>query len=131
MLPPSLAPALLSLLRIMAAALFMLHGTQKLFAWPLVNPRPAVDLMSQMGVAGVLEAFGGLLLLLGLFTKPVAFVLAGEMAVAYFQAHAPQNFWPILNGGELSVLYCFVWLYFAAAGPGPISVDAMRHGKRR
>jgi putative oxidoreductase len=79
-----------------------------------------------MGVAGVLEAFGGALLLLGLFTRPVAFLLAGEMAVAYFMAHAPRGFWPILNGGELPALYCFLFLYLAAAGGGPWSVDAAR-----
>ena len=81
-----------------------------------------------MGVAGVLETAGGVLMLLGLFTRPVAFVLSGEMAVAYFTQHAPQGvwWWPILNGGELAVLFCFIWLFFCVAGPGPWSLDALR-----
>ena len=124
-LPSSWAPVLRSLLRIVAAFLFIAHGTQKLFAFPLDQPRPVVELMSQMGLAGVLEVVGGSLLLLGLVTRPVAFILAGEMAVAYFQAHAPRSFWPILNGGEPAVLFCFIFLYFAAAGPGPWSLDAL------
>jgi putative oxidoreductase len=120
-----------SLLRIIAALTFTLHGTMKLFAFPsAVSPGGgAVKLFSQMGAAGVLETFGGILLLLGLFTRPVAFVLAGEMAVAYFQVHFPKSFWPLLSGGEAAVLYCFLWLYFSAAGPGPWSLDALR--KRR
>lgn len=119
------SPYFSSVLRIVGSLLFMLHGTQKLLAWPVAQPRDPVSLMSQAGAAGVLELFGGGLLLIGLFTRPVAFVLAGQMAVAYFQAHAPRGFFPILNGGELSALYCFLWLYFCAAGPGPWSVDAM------
>ena len=115
-----------------AALTFMTHGTQKLFAWPLAEPRPTVELMSQMGAAGILEVVGGALMLLGLFTRPVAFVLAGEMAVAYFQAHYPRAFWPALNGGEPAVLFCFIYLYFAAAGPGPWSLDALlSRGSRR
>lgn len=114
------SPYLLSVLRIVAAFTFIAHGTQKLFAFPL-GPRAA--LASQMGAAGIIETAGGALMLLGLFTRPVAFVLAGEMAYAYFTAHAPRGTWPIQNGGELAVLYCFVWLYFAATGPGPLSVD--------
>ncbi|HEX2281680.1 MAG TPA: DoxX family protein [Thermomicrobiales bacterium] len=125
-IPARWAPRLLSLLRIVAAFLFIAHGTQKLFAWPVAEPREPAALLSLMGVAGVLETFGGLLLLLGLFTRPVAFILAGEMAVAYFMAHAPQGFWPILNRGELPALYCFLFLYLAAAGPGPWSLDARR-----
>lgn len=124
------APYLRSALRIVAAFLFMAHGTQKLFAFPVAQPRSPVDLASLSGAAGVLEVFGGGLVLLGLWTRPVAFVLAGQMAVAYFLRHASQNFWPILNGGELAALYCFLWLYFAAAGPGPLSLDALR-GKAR
>ncbi|HZA98056.1 MAG TPA: DoxX family protein [Gemmatimonadales bacterium] len=115
-----------SLLRIVAALLFMAHGTQKLFAWPIDEPRDPAPLLSLMGVAGVLETVGGALLLLGLFTRPVAFLLAGEMAVAYFMSHAPNGFWPILNRGELAVLYCFLFLYLAAAGGGPWSIDAAR-----
>lgn len=117
---------LLSLLRIVAAFLFMAHGTQKLFAWPIDAPRDPAQLLSLMGLAGVLETFGGALLLLGWFTRPVAFLLAGEMAVAYFMSHAPQGFWPILNRGELSALYCFLFLYLAAAGGGAWSIDAAR-----
>jgi putative oxidoreductase len=119
-----------SLLRMVAAFLFMAHGTQKLFAWPVSEPQNPASLFSLAGLAGVLESFGGLLLLLGLFTQPVAFVLAGEMAVAYFKAHASRGFWPILNHGELAVLYCFLFLYFATAGGGPWSIDALR-GKSR
>jgi putative oxidoreductase len=85
-----------------------------------------VPYLSQIGIGGALEAVGGLLLLIGLFTRPVAFVLAGEMAVAYFQFHFPKGFWPIANGGVSAALYCFVWLYFSAAGAGPWSVDARR-----
>ncbi len=115
-----------SLLRIVAAFLFMDHGTQKLFAWPVDEPRDPAALLSLMGLAGILEIFGGALLLLGLFTRPVAFLLAGEMAVAYFMSHAPNGFWPILNRGELAALYCFLFLYLAAAGGGPWSIDAAR-----
>ncbi|OGD22076.1 MAG: hypothetical protein A2W03_05475, partial [Candidatus Aminicenantes bacterium RBG_16_63_16] len=89
-----------------------------------------VVLLSQSGLGGILETFGGLLLLIGLFTRPVAFILAGEMAVAYFQFHAPRGFWPLLNQGELAALYCFLWLYFSAAGPGPWSLDGIRARKR-
>jgi putative oxidoreductase len=115
-----------SVLRIVAALLFLMHGTQKLFGVPADAPRSPVALMSQMGLAGVLELFGGLLLLLGLGTGPVALVLAAEMAAAYLMAHAPGGPWPILNGGELALLYAVVWLYLAAAGPGPWSIDARR-----
>jgi putative oxidoreductase len=122
----SWAPYLLSILRIVAAYAFMLHGTQKLFAWPVAEPRDPVELMSLMGLAGVLEVFGGALLLVGLLTRPVAFVLAGEMAVAYFMAHTqPSPLFPLLNRGEPAMLFCFIFLYLGAAGPGPWSVDAM------
>ena len=87
----------------------------------------SVQLFSLMGFAGILEAFGGLLLLIGLFTRPVAFVLAGMMAAAYFMAHAPQSFYPVLNGGDAAILFCFVFLYLVFAGPGAWSVDGMRH----
>jgi putative oxidoreductase len=109
-----------------AAFLFMAHGAQKLLAWPASEPREAVALVSLMGLAGVLELVGGLFLLLGLFTRPVAFLLAGEMAVAYAMAHTPRGFWPILNHGELAVLYCFLYLYLAAVGGGPWSLDGLR-----
>ena len=121
-------PRLQSVLRIVAALMFILAGMMKLFAFPAGVPPHGgtVQLFSQMGLGGVLEVFGGALLLLGLFTRPVAFLLAGEMAVAYFQFHFPQGFWPTLNGGVNAVLYCFVWLYFSAAGAGPWSLDAKR-----
>lgn len=126
-IPATWSPYLLGLLRIIAGLLFMLHGTQKLFGFPAgAEPRPPVELMSQMGLAGVLETFGGLLIVLGLLTRPVAFLLAGEMAVAYFTAHASRSFFPLLNGGEVPVLYCFLFLYLAAAGPGAWSLDGMR-----
>jgi putative oxidoreductase len=115
------APQLLSLLRIVTAFLFMEHGTMKLFGFPA--PMGDVALFSLMGLAGALEVFGGLLILIGLFTRPVAFLLSGEMAFAYFMAHAPQGFWPVLNHGEAAVFYCFMFLYLAAAGGGPWSVD--------
>ena len=119
-----LAPHLLSVLRIVVAFLFIAHGTQKLVGFPAAGPRFA--LFSMLGAAGLIETFGGVLMLLGLFTRPVAFILSGEMAVAYFRQHAPGGTWPIVNGGELAVLYCFLWLYFVAAGPGPWSVDGLR-----
>lgn len=120
----ALAPVLLSVLRIVVAFLFIAHGTQKLFAMPVAQPRDPVALMSLLGAAGVLETFGGLLMFFGLYTRPVAFLLCGEMAVAYFLRHHPQGFWPILNRGELTALYSFVYLYFSAAGGGPLSLDA-------
>lgn len=122
-----LAPQLLSVLRIVAAFMFLQAGTMKLFGWPIPMPDGSTaSLMTQVGVGGLLEALGGLLLLVGLFTRPVAFVLSGEMAVAYFQFHAPQGFWPVVNQGQPAVLYCFIWLYFSAAGAGPWSLDAWR-----
>ena len=119
------APRLLSVLRIVAGLLMVFHGTQKLFGWP--PPDHAGPATGLMLVAGILEFGGGLLLLLGLFTRPVAFILSGLMAVAYFMAHAPQHALPIVNQGELAVLYSFVYLYLAAAGPGPWSLDAARN----
>jgi len=120
---------LLSALRIVAAFMFIAHGTMKLFSFPVAFPYGEVELFSQLGLAGILEVFGGLLLLIGLFTRPVAFVLSGTMAVAYFMAHAPKGFWPIVNGGELAALYCFTFLYIAAAGGGKWSVDCLRGRK--
>jgi putative oxidoreductase len=126
---PSRSPLtgrMLSVLRIVAGAVFITFGTMKLFNYPpLPQGMPPIPLMSQAGLAGVLEVFGGLLILLGLFTRPVSFVLAGEMAVAYFQSHFPQSFWPSVNMGTPAILYCFVFLYFVFAGAGPWSVDAM------
>ncbi len=129
----SKTPYFLSLLRIVAAFVFMQHGAMKLFAFPAaaMPGGGTVPLASLMGAAGVLEVVGGALLLMGLFTRPVAFVLSGEMAVAYFTMHSRAGFWPTLNGGELAVLYCFIWLYISAAGPGPLSLDRTRSGIRR
>ncbi len=115
-------PRLLSVLRIVAAFMFMTHGMQKWLSFPVPSTHPTV-LWSLSGAAGVLELLGGFLLLLGLYTRPVAFVLSGLMAFAYFIAHAPVAFWPIINHGELAALYCFVFLYLAAAGGGPWSAD--------
>jgi putative oxidoreductase len=124
-LPGAWSPKLISIFRIVAAFLFMAHGTQKLFGFPLAEPRPPVDLFSLMGLAGVLETFGGALLLMGLFTHPVALLLAAEMAIAYVMAHVPNGSWPILNGGELAMLYCAAFLMLAGTGGGPWSLDAM------
>lgn len=123
-----LAPYLLSVLRIVAAFVFIPFGTAKLFGFPapLMPDGSTVPLASLIGVAAALEAVGGLLLLIGLFTRPVAFLLSGEMAFAYFIGHAPMGFWPVLNMGVPAVLFCFVWLYISSAGPGPWSVDAAR-----
>jgi putative oxidoreductase len=125
-----LTSQLQSVLRIAAALSFMTHGTQKLFGVPAIEPRDTVALFSQLGLAGVLETFGGALMLVGLFTRPVAFLLSGEMAVAYFQAHFPRSMWPALNGGEPAYLFCFIWLFFSAAGPGVWSVDALLRKSR-
>jgi putative oxidoreductase len=122
----SWAPRMLSVLRIMTGLLFLQHGTGKHLGFP---PFDAPPLMSPGGIAGVFELVGGILIILGLFTRPVAFILAGMMAVAYFWIHAPGSFFPILNAGELAVLYCFVFLYLMCAGPGPWSIDAKRGGK--
>lgn len=118
------APYFLSVLRIITAVLFIAHGTGKLLGFPALGFQ--ADLFSLFGFAAILEIAGGILLILGLFTRPVAFILSGEMAVAYFMAHAPQNFHPILNQGESAILFCFVFLYLVFAGPGPWSVDATR-----
>ncbi len=120
------APRLLSILRIMTGLLFLQHGTAKLLKLPVIPMFANLSLTSPPGIAGILELVGGVLMILGLFTRSVAFVLSGLMAVAYFMAHAPRGFYPILNAGELAILYCFVFLYIAAAGPGPWSVDAAR-----
>ena len=133
-LPPWLPDATHGLLRIITGALFMQHGVQKLFGLLLSPERTwsgPPELFSQMWFAGMLEVFGGGLIVLGLFTRPVAFLLSGEMAVAYFQAHAPRGFWPILNGGEATVLFCFIFLYLFATGAGRFSLDAALGGRRR
>jgi putative oxidoreductase len=120
------APYFQSILRIVAAIMFMMAGTTKLFAFPAGVPPNGgtVKLMSQLGLAGILETFGGFLLLIGLFTRPIAFLVSGEMAIAFFQVHFPKSPWPTISMGVAPVLYCFIWLYFSAAGAGPWSVDA-------
>jgi putative oxidoreductase len=133
------APLFLSIMRIMASLLFMAHGTQKLFGFPVRLPPPGApegaapppfELFSLIGAAGVLEFVGGTLLLIGLFTRPVAFVLSGMMAVAYFIAHHPRTFFPVNNGGDAAILFCFIFLFLFFAGGGPVSVDAL-FAKRR
>ena len=126
-LPAAWAPRLLSVLRIVSALIFMEHGTQKLLGFP-----PMAEGMSQpppltfLWFGGVLEMVGGALLLIGLFSRPVAFILAGEMAVAYWMFHAPQGSFPMTNGGDASILFCFVFLLLAAAGPGRLALDDSR-----
>ena len=122
----SWSPRLLSILRIISGLLFLQHGTAKHLKFPTVPMFAKLDPMSLVGIAGYLELVGGVLLILGLFTRTTAFILSGMMAVAYFIGHAPRGFYPILNQGELAVLFCFVFLYIAAAGSGPWSLDAMR-----
>jgi putative oxidoreductase len=124
---------ILSVLRIVAALVFMQHGSQKLFHYPPSGgpgPVAPLTLFSQTGFAGILEFFGGFLLLIGLFTRPVAFIVCGEMAVAYFTVHMPRAFLPIVNRGELAIILCFVFLYLAFAGGGSWSVDAVIRGRR-
>jgi putative oxidoreductase len=118
-------PWLRSLLRIMAAFTFSLHGWQKFFGWFGGIAGSSVPVNTMLGAAGLIETVGGALMMLGLFTRPVAFVLSGEMAIGYFRTHAPRGFWPLLNGGELAVFYCFLWLWFSAAGAGPLSLDRL------
>jgi putative oxidoreductase len=119
-------PRILGILRIIIGFLFLQHGTAKLFGIPHVAMFDGLQLVSVLGLAGILELVGGLLILVGLFTRPTAFILSGEMAFAYFMAHAPHGLLPILNQGELAVLYCFVFLYLAVAGAGDYSIDATR-----
>ncbi|MFN3623403.1 MAG: DoxX family protein [Hyphomicrobium sp.] len=119
------APRLLGILRIVAAILFIEHGTQKLFGVP--TPTHGMpEAFTLFWFAGILEAFGGFLILIGLFTRPVAFILSGQMAVAYWMAHAPQSPFPALNGGDAAILFCFFFLYLVAAGPGAFSIDGKR-----
>jgi putative oxidoreductase len=118
-------PQLLSVLRIMSGLLLLQHGTTKYLSFPQTQQSGAA-VFTMGGIAGLFELVGGVLIVIGLFTRPVAFVLSGMLAVAYLYAHAPQGFYPILNGGELAALYCFVFLYLAAAGGGAWSVDAVR-----
>jgi putative oxidoreductase len=123
----AVAPYLLSVLRIVAGFLFMQFGTAKLFGFPapIMPDGGTAPIASLVGLAAILESFGGLLLLIGLFTRPVAFLLSGQMAAAYFLGHAPQGFWPVLNQGTDAVFFCFLWLYVSARGGGPWSIDAV------
>lgn len=124
------APLVLGILRIVAALLFMEHGTQKLFGWPPGQGEAMGIVFTLPGIAGMLEVFGGALLLLGLFTRPVAFILSGEMAFAYWMAHyKPDNPFPVNNHGDAAILYCFVFLYFVFAGPGALSLDGIMRRK--
>jgi putative oxidoreductase len=126
----SLTPYLLSVLRIVTAFLFIQYGSTKLLGFPaaIMPGGGTASLSSLAGIAGLLELVGGAFLLVGLFTRPVAFLLSGQMAVAYFMVHAGKGFWPILNGGAPAIFFCFLWLYFSAAGAGPLSLDArFRH----
>ncbi|SRR6266851_1532296 len=119
------APRILTVLRVMAGLLFLEHGTQKILGFPpSANPGPA--LLSLGGIQGLIELVGGVLIVVGLFTRPVAFILCGDMAVAYFMSHAPNSFFPIANRGDAAILYCFVFLYLAAAGGGAWSLDTSR-----
>lgn len=120
---PNYRPYVLALLRISAAFMFLQHGTAKLFGYPHVAVFDGMQLVSLLGIGGLLELVGGVLLLVGWKTRPVAFLLSGEMAVAYFWFHAGNAFWPILNKGELAALYSFVFLYFSVSGPGKFSID--------
>ncbi len=125
----AMGPQFQSILRIVAAGMYLLHGTMKLFAFPasvMGDGGGTVALMSQFGLGGIIETVGGALLLVGLFTRPVAFLAAGELAVVYWQFHFPKSPWPVMSGGELPALYCFVFLFISAVGPGPWSLDAKR-----
>lgn len=119
-------PRILSLLRIVTGFMYMLHGTAKILHVPHQAQYDNLQLLSLIGIAGILEMIGGFLVTIGLFTRQTAFILSGEMAVAYFMAHAPKGALPVLNQGDAAVLYCFVFLYFVVAGAGPWSVDARR-----
>jgi putative oxidoreductase len=125
------APRLLSILRIVSGIIFLAHGTQKLLGFPAGERAGSGLALDNLGAwAGVVEIVTGLLITLGLFTRPAAFLASGTMAVAYWYAHAPQNFFPVNNGGDAAILYCFVFLYLIFAGPGPWSLDALRSEKR-
>ena len=125
------APRVLSIARVVSALIFMSHGTQKLLNFPpRANNAPGPELFSLYGFAGSLEIIGGILLVFGLFTRPVAFILSGEMAFAYWMSHAPRAMYPVLNNGDAAILYCFWFLYLAFAGGGAWSLDRMFFGKR-
>jgi putative oxidoreductase len=119
-------PQLLSILRIITALLFLEHATAKLFGFP-ASQMPAAAAFSTFWWIGILELVGSVLLVVGFFTRLAAFILSGEMAIAYFVAHAPHSFFPLLNGGEAAILFCFVFLYIAAAGPGAWAIDSSRN----
>ena len=120
---------LLSILRIFTGLSLLQHGTAKILGFPTVPMFANVQIGSLMGAGGLIELIGGILFTIGLFTRPAAFILSGFTAVAYFMAHASKGFYPIVNGGELAAVYCFVFLYFVFAGAGPLSVDAIRENK--
>jgi len=122
-LPPNMANYALAALRIITALLFIAHGTQKLFGYPAPPPSGLPPVMSLFWIGAILEAVGGLLILVGFYSRAVGFVLAGEMAVAYFMFHAPRSFFPLLNGGDAAVLFCFVFLYIAVVGPGAFAIN--------
>ena len=115
---------LLSILRIVTALLFIEHGTSKLFGFPHMDMPMAVTIGSVPWIAGLMEVVGGVLVLAGLFTRPIAFILSGEMAAAYWMAHAPRSTFPAVNGGDAAILFCFIFLYIAAAGPGPWAIGS-------
>jgi putative oxidoreductase len=119
-------PYALAVLRMVTALIFMAHGTQKLFGFPAPPPGGLPPVLSLFGIGAILELVGGILILVGLFTRPVAFVLSGEMAVAYWMFHAPRNFYPTLNNGDAAILYCFIFLLLVFTGPGSLSVDESR-----
>ena len=129
-MPSKWSPYLFSILRIVAALLFFEHGTQKLFGYPPGQPYTGFPNFSLLGIAGMLEVVGGFLVLVGLFTRPVAFILAGEMAVGYFRAHFPRSFFPINNFGEITVILCFYFLFLSSAGAGVWSLDNLVKQKR-
>jgi putative oxidoreductase len=123
-----LSPHVLSILRIVAALLFLEHGMSRLFAYP--SPLPTPDVFTLYWFAGAIEFAGGALVLAGLFTRAAAFIMSGEMAFAYFISHAPHGFFPILNRGDGAILYCFIFFYLVFAGAGPWSLDALREKSR-
>ncbi|MBC6982969.1 DoxX family protein [Caulobacter sp. 17J80-11] len=123
------SPRVLAALRIIAGLLFLAHGTVKLFGFPAGAQPGQVELLTLFGAGAILELVGGALLVLGLFTRPVAFVLSGEMAVAYFMFHAPSSFFPAVNGGDAAILFSFIFLYLAVTGPGAFSLDGLRARK--
>jgi putative oxidoreductase len=122
------SPRLLSVLRIVVALLFLEHGLSKYFGFPAPSPA-SFQVMGLLGLAGAIEVIASIFVLIGLFTRTAAFIASGEMAFAYFMAHFPKNFFPMINGGDAAVLFCFIFLFIALEGPGPWSIDAMRSRK--